>query len=205
MSRTSARAVGGFTLVEMLVVLCLATILLALGLPALQTTMHQAKLRGVAQEVSVLMRQARLNAVKTVSQSVVRVELPAGDQPGRVEGFADLDSNGLFGGADRVLGSIPLPTGIQFVAPPSLTGAASVDGLSPDPLAPALPRIAIFQRNGSIAAVGAFRFADTYGNFLEVRIEPAATARIELRKAREDGGSWLWYASGDGGQAWEWN
>jgi hypothetical protein len=166
--------------------------------------MHQAKLRGVAQEVSAMMRLARLNAVKTVTQGVVRIELPSTGKPGRVEAFSDLDANGIFGGADRVLGSSPLPTGVQFMAPPDIAGTASIDGLSADPGGASLPRIAIFQRDGSIASVGAFRFADTYGNFLEVRIEPAATARIEVRKAREEGSSWNFYASGEGDQAWEW-
>ena len=151
-----------------------------------------------------MMRQARLSAVKHASQAVVRVELPAPGQLGRVEAFSDLDSDGLFGGADRLLGSVPLPTGVQFVAPPNVTGAASIFGLSADPGGASLPRIAIFRRDGSIEDVGAFRFADTYGNFLEVRIEPAATARLEVRKAREEGSVWNWYASGEGDQAWEW-
>ena len=194
----------GFTLIEMLVVLALAMVLMLLTIPSMFTAMHQGKLRGIAQETAVLMRQARLDAVKLSAQSVVRIVLPAGDAPGRVEAFSDRNRDGILTAGEPILGKLDLPRGVTFMAPPDVEGNLSVDRLSVDPEDASKPNVAIFDSNGAVAAVGAFRFADTYENYLEVRVEPAATARIEVRKARQDGSAWNWYASGDGGEAWTW-
>jgi prepilin-type N-terminal cleavage/methylation domain-containing protein len=195
---------SGFTLIETLLVLALAVVLVALALPALQTSLHQSKIRGLAQEVTVLMRQARLDAIKNSAQAVVRIVPP--DEVlgtvGRVEAFSDRDSDMALSPGEPELGRFELPPGVYFKAPPNLEDDASVDGFT---AAGAGPNIAVFQRDGSVEALGAFRLGDDYDNFLEVRVEPAATARIELRKARDEGGTWNWYASGDGSKPWEWN
>jgi prepilin-type N-terminal cleavage/methylation domain-containing protein len=195
----------GFTLIEMLVVLALAMILMLLTIPSMFTILHQGKLRGIAQEAAVLMRQARLDAVKLSAQAVVRIVPPAGGALGRVEAFSDRNRDGKLTAGEPILGTLELPKGVKFLAPPDVEGKLSVDGFSVDPEDASNPKVAIFDSNGAIAEVGAFRFADTYENYLEVRVEPAATARIELRKARLDGSTWSWYASGDGGEAWKWN
>jgi prepilin-type N-terminal cleavage/methylation domain-containing protein len=195
----------GFTLIELLVVLAVAMVLMLISIPSMFTAMHQGKLRGIAQETAVLMRQARLDAVKLSAQSVVRVVLPAGDAPGHVEAFSDRNRDGMLTAGEPILGRLYLPTGIKFLAPPDVEGSSSIEGFTVDPEDVSNPRIAIFDSSGAVAAVGAFRFADTYENYLEVRVEPAATARIEVRKAREEGSVWKWYASGDGEEAWKWN
>src|SRR3954463_7703569 len=69
----SVRGPRGFTLIEMLVVLSLMLVLVALGIPALVTALHQSKIRGIVQEVTVLIRQARLDAVKNSAQGVVQI------------------------------------------------------------------------------------------------------------------------------------
>lgn len=201
---------SGFTLIEMLAVLALALVMVALGLPILFTTVRQAKLRGAAQEATVLMRRARIEAVKTSSQAVVRIVLPTPDEPGKVEAFSDRDADGALDAGEPIIGRFSLPIGVQFKAPPDLVAADSVDGFSSDPVDASLPNIAVFQGSGAIAAIGAFRFADDYQNYLEVRVDPAATARVEVRKALEEGSDWNWYASGDGysGEGsvpWEWH
>jgi Tfp pilus assembly protein FimT len=173
-----------------------------LSIPSMFTAMHQGKLRGIAQETAVLMRQARLDAVKLSARSVVRIVLPAGDAPGHVEAFSDRNQDKMLTAGEPILGRLYLPTGIKFLAPP---GDRTVDGFSADAEDASKPNVVIFDSNGAVNAVGAFRFADTYENYLEVRVEPAATARIEVRKAREEGSAWNWYASGDGGEAWKWN
>jgi prepilin-type N-terminal cleavage/methylation domain-containing protein len=195
----------GFTLIEMLVVLALAMVLMLITIPAMFSSLRQGKLRGIAQETAVLMRLARLDAIKYSTQTVVRIVLPTSTEIGRVEAFSDRNGDGKLTAGEPLLGTRRLPKGIKFMAPPNTEGAASVDKLTPDPDGASKPRIAVFNRDGSIAALGAFRFADTYGNYLEVRVEPEATARIELRKARLEGSAWNFYASGDGKEAWKWN
>lgn len=59
-----------------------------------------------------------------------------------------------------------------------------------------------FLPNGSVEETGAFRFADVRGNFLEVRVEPQATARVQVRKWDETDNEW--YTRDQGGKAWEW-
>jgi prepilin-type N-terminal cleavage/methylation domain-containing protein len=195
----------GFTLIEMLVVLALAMVLMLITIPAMFTTLRQGKLRGVAQETAVVMRLARLDAIKFSTQTVVRIVLPTSTEIGRVESFSDRNGDSKLTAGEPILSSRGLPKGIKLMAPPNIEGAASVDKFSQDPDGASKPNIAIFDSTGAALKVGAFRFADTYDNYLEVQVEPAATARIEILKARQEGSAWKWYASGDGGEAWKWN
>jgi type II secretory pathway pseudopilin PulG len=195
---------SGFSLIEMLVILVLAFVLVAIGTPILLSTVRQAKLRGIAQETVVLMRQARMDAVKHSAQAVVRIVPPVGATPGRVEAFADRNGDRLLSAGEPMLGTLPLPTGIRFEAPVGLLDEDSVDGFTGDPGGASLPRIAVFQGTGAIEDSGAYRLADAFQNYLEVRVEPAATARIETQKAREENNDWVFYAAGEGGEPWEW-
>jgi prepilin-type N-terminal cleavage/methylation domain-containing protein len=196
-----ARGPRGFTLIELLVVMSLMLVLVALGIPALQTALHQSKIRGIAQEVTVLIRQARLDAVKTSTQAVVQIvpSTGAGD-PGHVLAFSDRDSDGRLGAAEPVLGNFPLPSGVVFEKCPTKDrDKNSVDTLSVDPNGG--PNMLIFQRDGSVPDIGGFRFNDPYDNCMEVHVEPAATARIEVRKWNGT----AYVPSGDNGKAWTWN
>src|SRR5436309_3566805 len=105
------RGPRGFTLIELLVVMSLMLVLVALGIPALQTALHQSKIRGIVQETTVLMRLARIQAIKRSAQSVVQIvpSTGAGD-PGHVQAFLDLDSDGRLGANEPVLGNFPLPS-----------------------------------------------------------------------------------------------
>ncbi len=195
----SVRGPRGFTLIEMLVVMTLMLVLVALGLPALQTALHQSKIRGIAQEVTVLMRQARIEAVKGPSRAVVQIVPPSPSAPGHVRAFADTNADGRLDPTETVLGDFTLPPGVTFTDSSGNEDKASVDGFSTDP--DGGPAIAIFQRDGSIAAIGGYRFGDNNGNFLEVHVEPAATAKIQVRKFETA----KYVPSGDNGKAWTWN
>lgn len=202
----SGRGHDGFTLIEMLVVLALMMILMLFAVPVLQTTMRQSKLRGIAGETATLMRRARLEAIKRSCTSIVRIVDTSGANPAHVEGFADCDGDGVADTDKPTLGTFPVPSGVRFLAPPDLEWKDSVGGLSPDPGGGAA-NVAIFQRDGAIQDIGGFRFGDAVGNFLEVWAEPAATARIEVHKCRlctDAANRTDWYASGDGGEAWQW-
>jgi prepilin-type N-terminal cleavage/methylation domain-containing protein len=202
----SGRGHGGFTLIEMLVVLALMMILMLFAVPALLTSMRQGKIRGIASETATLMRLARLEAIKRSCTSIVRIVDAAEANPAHVEGFADCDGDGVADADKPALGSFPLPSGVRFLAPPNLEFEASVGKLSADP-AGGDAKVAIFQPNGSIRDIGGFRFGDDLGNFLEVWVEPAATARIEIHKCRlctDAANRADWYAAGAGGEAWQW-
>jgi prepilin-type N-terminal cleavage/methylation domain-containing protein len=196
----TVRGPRGFTLIELLVVLTLMLVLIALGIPALQTALHQAKIRGIVQEATVLLRQARLDAVKTSAQAVVQIvpSTGAGD-PGHVLAFSDRDSDGKLGAGEPVLGNFPLPTGVVFEDCSAKKDKDSVDGLSADPNAG--PNMVIFQRDGSVSDIGGFRFNDPYNNCMEIHVEPAATARIEARKWNGT----AYVPAGGNGKAWTWN
>jgi len=196
----SVRGPRGFTLIEMLVVLSLMLVLVALGIPALVTSLHQSKIRGIVQEVTVLIRQARLDAVKNSAQGVVQIVPSTGaDDPGHVLAFSDRDSDGKLGASEPVLGNFPLPTGVVFADCKSNTDKNSVEGLSADPNGG--PNMLIFLRDGSVPDIGSFRFNDPYDNCMEVHVEPAATARVEARKWNGT----AYVPSGDNGKAWTWN
>ena len=60
----------------------------------------------------------------------------------------------------------------------------------------------IFQPDGSVKEIGAFRFSDVRGNLLEVDVSPQATARVQVRKYNETEDKWFTRDQGD--NAWEW-
>jgi len=193
----------GFTLIELLVVMAVAAVLMFISMPVLMTTLRASKMRGVAQEATVLMRQARLDAIKTSAQAVVRLVPATPAEPiGRIEAFSDRNADGKLDAGEPVLGRVELPSRVSFKEPGGGTDKSSVTGFTDNPEDATMPNVALFQRDGAIAAIGAFRFGDDSDNFLEVRVAPAATARIEVRKwndAKSD-----WFANGDGGEAWSW-
>lgn len=216
----------GFSLVELLVVMGLILILSVLTFPMIHNMFQRSKLEGIARETSILMRTARLAAVKSGglenfdptdparrswrALAVVRLDLATQE----IVAFVDLDgAGGAVGESDMIfnprpgvphkttdyeLGRFKLPYGIHFESPEE--GTPGVDDLTENPGGPSEPNIAVFRPDGSIDIPGAFRFADERGNFLEVRAAPQATARIELRK--HNGTTWL--AQGEGGSNWDW-
>jgi prepilin-type N-terminal cleavage/methylation domain-containing protein len=194
----------GFTLIELLVVMALMLALIGLGIPALQLALHESKIRGIATEVTVLMRQARIDAIKHSGQAVVQIvpSTGAGD-PGHVQAFSDTNSDGELTAGEPVLASFPLPTGISFVDCVGMTDKNSVKGFITDPLGG--PPIAIFTSSGSLkvdknVTESAFRFGDPYGNAMEVQVYPPTTAKIEVRKCEAG----VYVTNHDNAKAWTW-
>jgi prepilin-type N-terminal cleavage/methylation domain-containing protein len=195
------RGLRGFTLIEMLVVMALMLALVAIGIPSLQNALHQSKMRGMVQEISIALRLARIDAIKTSSQGIVQIVPSTG--PGvlpLVRVFSDRNSDGKLDATDPVLASFYLPTGVAFEDNTGKVDKDSVEGFSTDPAGG--PNIAIFRGDGAIAEPGKFHISDPYENHLEVRVKsPRSTARIEVLKF-ENG---TWVANGDNGKAWTWN
>jgi type II secretory pathway pseudopilin PulG len=196
-------------MIELLVVLAIMATLLLFALPALWTMMRQAKLRGVARETQGLMRLARLDAIKYSSQGVVRIVAGDPDEgvPPAVQAFSDRDGDLIWDDGEPMLGRYELPTSITFRDPDGNEFEDSVDGFTPDPEDG--PELAVFLRDGSVPVEdgqGAFRFADNYDNFLEVRVVTTA-GRVEVRKCLvcEGDDPDDWFAEGESGErAWVW-
>jgi len=72
-SRVRARGAPGFTLVEVLVVLVLMMVLVTLGFPTLRAVLHRSKTAGCAQQISVVLQQARFEAIKKGSPVTVAI------------------------------------------------------------------------------------------------------------------------------------
>lgn len=200
------KRVAGFSMIEVLVVLAIMAVIMLIAAPPLWTMMRQAKLRGVARETQGLMRLARLDAIRYSSQGVVRIVAgdPANGEPPAVQAFSDRDGDLIWDEGEPMLGRCELPTSVSFRDPDGDEFEDSVDGFRADPEGG--PNLAVFLRDGSVpeeddqgAGTGAFRFADNYDNFLEVRVR-SRTGRIEVRKYSDD-----WFAEGEGSErAWVW-
>jgi prepilin-type N-terminal cleavage/methylation domain-containing protein len=207
------RRQDGFTFIEVLVVLVLLMVLMVFAFPAIQGMVRRGKIEGTARQTSVLVQSARLAALKAggqkataplggtswSSRAVVRLD-PATRE---LVAFVDVNdaagnpgSDLLFnpvagekrGDTDTLLGRVALPNHVLIDTSDGLTVGS--DGVP----------VAVFLSDGSIDRSGAFRFRDRNGNRLEVRIEPRATARVELRKW--DAGANAWLANGQRGKQW---
>ncbi|MGD2115801.1 MAG: prepilin-type N-terminal cleavage/methylation domain-containing protein [Acidobacteriota bacterium] len=204
----SRSAQEGFTLVEALVILAILGIALGLGLPALSRLITRSELEAAGRETAVLVQRARLEAIKRRVRTVVELDPATGDAlayadvDGEAAGDApDLELNPVAGelrfDTDYRLGAVTAPSAVRVAAP---GGQPAVDGLT---VAPDGRRVLVFFPTGAADRAGGFRLADASGwNHLEVRIEPAGTGRIELRKWNRDLARWQ--GRGEGGEPWEW-
>src|SRR5215207_7950975 len=70
MKLSRKRAVSGFTLIEVLVVMVILMILMVFAFPALQGYVRRGKIEGAAKQTALLLRSARMAALKTGGQRV---------------------------------------------------------------------------------------------------------------------------------------
>jgi len=192
---------AGFTLVEILITLVIFVLIAGLGFPALQQLIQRSKTEGFAQTCSVVMHQARLESIKRGVPCVVRFDPDANE----LVSYADINRDGLFNpdtaiadfrSTDYIMRRVSLPAGVQFGAP---EGLDTVEGFTTVP--DLAPNVTIFREDGSVDDAGALRLLDVRGNFLQIRVAPAATARVTLQKW--DGSTWM--LQGEGDHTWEWN
>jgi competence protein ComGC len=191
----------GLTLVEILITLVIFVLIAGLGFPALQQLIQRSKTEGFARTCSVVMHQARFEAIKRGVPCVVRFDPDTNE----LVSYADVNRDGLFNpdtavvdfrSTDYIMRRVALPVGVDFGAP---DGLDIVEGFTL--IADLAPNVTVFRENGSVDDAGALRVLDSRGNFLEIRVAPAATARVTLQKW--DGSTWA--LQGEGGHTWEWH
>jgi len=159
-------------LIELLVVLLIAMILLTLSAPELLKYYIRSQLEGLARETALTLQRTRFRAIKQSQPMQVCADVAGGV----------ITAPG---------GALELPDGVRFEAPPSQTVIDRLTG-----------NCFVFLPDGSVQELGAFRIADVRGNFLEIRVEPQATARVHVLKWDETAEDW--YTRDQGGKAWEW-
>ena len=185
---------SGFTLIELLLTLTLMSILMGLGLPALQNMIGREKLLGASREIAVVMRSARLEAIKTKGATVFLVDTDKSKRT--VMSYVDEDDDGVLDLGERVLHRNTVGAGVYFAAPSGTAITDVIDGLEKS----GTQGLVRFNSDGSVDATGAIRYADSRGNFLEVRIEPVSVARVKIRKWDGTG----WYGKDDMDGPWVW-
>ena len=121
--------------------------------------------------------------------------------------YADVDESGTFSAAnDRVLaGPYELPKGVDLWGPEDVS-KEQVHSISAWCVAPPAQNCGpTFSSDGSANSVGAFRFRDSHGNFLETRIAFAGTGKVILQKwFGPDDSPGNWFENGENGNEWEW-
>ena len=167
----------GFTLVELLVVLVLGMILALLTYPELAKYYTRSQLEGTTQQLALMMQKARYQAIK----------------------FSPLASTVC---ADTVNRQVVASQGATVISQVVLPKAVSFGAPAPQAAITLAGNCFNFNSDGS-ADVGSFRLVDNNANYLEVRIDSAATARVEVRKWNATDSQW--YTRNQGGKAWEWN
>ena len=187
----------GFSLVELLIVVSLIGLLAVISRPAIEQFIARSRIDGYTQVAGSVLRRARLEAIKRSQPAIFRVNTVSGEGVA----FIDENLNDAYDGGEYVLGVLTMPKLLYYAAPaPELI----VDGfdVSGD------DAWVTFLSNGSVEEAGALRFMDGRGNAMELRVAPAATAKIRVRKwddslpVAEDGSHW--YGDGEGGQPWTW-
>jgi prepilin-type N-terminal cleavage/methylation domain-containing protein len=179
---------AGFTLIELLVVLAIAAIAMGLGIPALHNFIVRSRTEGAAREASMTLQRCRLEAIKSNREVIAHLD---GNE---IVCFVDADRDQTFNPdasapyrtADWIVSEAGLTSDkLAFRDPDNDEDDASLGGFAEAWGKDGAIRGAVFQPNGSVAEQGAFRIADVRSNFLEVRVAPAATGRIEIRKCLE--------------------
>ena len=172
------RGSAGFSLIELLVVLAVGMILALMSYPELAKYYTRMQLEGTTQQLALIMQRARYQAIKTGQQTTV---------------CADTANRRILPGPTMPLPQVDLPKAVSFGGP----------GSQPAVTLTVVPNCFAFNSDGSASEAGSFRLVDNHANYLEVRVDPQATARVQVRKWNETDSQW--YVRGEGGKAWEWN
>jgi len=182
----------GFTLIELTIVLALLGIMLVIGMPALLNMIHRSKVEGAVKQAAMEARGARLQAVKQSNTTFVEADLSGN----RVVVWRDAGAEGWTPGTDELVRELALPEGMSFAGPAD--DPAPTEGLPAE-------NYLTFKSTGEADVAGGIRFSDGRGNYLELRVDPPATAKVTLLKWDATAAPPAWKAQGEGGKRWTWN
>jgi len=212
--RNSSRR--GFTIFELLIVMAIMGVMATLFAPNFLRLVHRAKLTGTAQKMEVVLRTARQNAIRYNAQAVVRIDQTTEE----IIAFVDVDGVNIGDPPDGIFNPIvgrphratdwefsrqTLPNSVNFEAPAAdPDGGNVIWGFDNSFWLGTLPDdIAIFEANGSVIRQGAFRLADLFDNYLEIRVAPPLTGRVSTRKFSDVDSEW--HIRNETGKPWKWN
>lgn len=187
---------SGFTLLEVLVAVAIIALAGTLLIPNLFAEMQKQRVRSFMNETTNFLLVVKQEAIRRSVPVVVQLDL-ANDRFfafANVDGDTDLRYQPVAGELARTVDyevrRLDLPTAgttlfMDFYGPTDSgpREAGIVDGLNTD--GDSNPVI-VFEPDGSVRNIGGVRFADwDADNFFELRIAPAATARVQLLKYNE--------------------
>jgi hypothetical protein len=155
-------------LVSALVALAILAISMAVAGPALWEITYEIKLKQGAREAITAMRAARYRAINEVREFGVLARLP--DRIQIFEGTDPLDPT-------AVRQEILLPGGIFIAAPAGANPPGPTHGFDTNPAG----GFVIFNSDGTATNSGGIRLSNPNNHFIEVELDPATTARLQLR------------------------
>lgn len=173
---------AGFTLVEVLVLVALLVLVLAVSFPALRQALHRSQLETATQQVASALFAARYQAVR---QGVdARVDIAFEDQT--ITTLLDRTKQGTFASRVGFLRIAP-PVALQGPEDELPHGEQAIEGFEQDDAG----GVVMFRPDGTAAAEGAVRLKGAGGEVYEIRLSPAASARIAVRAWDDLGGRWV--------------
>lgn len=197
---------AGFSLLEIAVVGAIILIVSLIGFPAFFRILERQQLTGAAKEVAVLMRLARMEAIKGNAPTGVTVDF----QSKQVIAFIERDDPaeaefGVFSDDDREVGRTSLPANIEMQGPTDAApgGDKACVGFAENGEGEGT---VLFRSNGSADESGAFRLKGRAENYIEVRVDPRATGRVAVRKwfGGDEAVETNWLSQGENDRSWQW-
>jgi prepilin-type N-terminal cleavage/methylation domain-containing protein len=167
---------SGFTLVEVVVVVALVALIGGYVAANLPQQIARWRIQTSAQQVAATFQRARLEAVRRNEPATVEI----------------IDNRAVARVGTDLSFEIRLEGGVEFRGP---EGEPAVYGFGDDDKL-------VFRIDGTAEDAGAFRLAGARNLFMEVRIDPPATGRTEIRKW--DPVDQRFEAQGEGGVQWTW-
>lgn len=140
----STRA-GGFTLLELMIVVAMVAITLVIGVPSFQGIINSNRITAPANDLLAAVQSARIEAVRTGRRTVVcRSDNPDAAAPacaavgGAWTGwvsFVDNDGDGALDAGERLLRVGAVETPAQLLVSPSISGGGNQIVVRPDGMA----------------------------------------------------------------------
>lgn len=115
----------GFTIIELIIVICLISMLTAIAVPSFIQWLPNYRLKAAVRDLYSDMQKARMEAVKTnrnVFITFVSGGYNAAGQVGSYQVFVDVDANGLFNAGDRTLAQKNMPKNVSLYQITGLSG-----------------------------------------------------------------------------------